>query len=187
MTLHEVTGKPSRYHLEAMAFVAADLVRHLGGLLFDRRGLGWDTTVLLDDCADVRPLQIIGADYAGLQPALEMPDHPRPSAIATSVQLYESDPRVRARVNAAIDSGLTEVMLWGEDNSFHRCPQMIEQAHRISRVAAVFKAHAVAAACAEASSDINVEKFLASRATWQSQAAPQWSAPRRRVALRRKP
>lgn len=47
-----------RYRIEAMAYSAADVVRNLGGLLFDRRCLGWDTAVLLNDCADLRPLQI---------------------------------------------------------------------------------------------------------------------------------
>jgi hypothetical protein len=77
---------PSRYRIEAMAHTAADVVRNLGGLLFDRRCLGWDTAVLLNDCADIRPLQIIGADCADLKPALDEPGHPRPAAIATSVQ-----------------------------------------------------------------------------------------------------
>jgi hypothetical protein len=55
---------PSRYCIEAMAHTAADVVHNLGGLLFDRRCLGWDSAVLLDGCADIRPLQIIGADAA---------------------------------------------------------------------------------------------------------------------------
>jgi len=67
----------SRYRIEVMADTAADVVRSLGGLLFDRRCLGWDTLVLLDDCADIRPLQIIGADCADLESALDMPEQPR--------------------------------------------------------------------------------------------------------------
>jgi hypothetical protein len=75
----------SRYRIEAMAHSAADVVRNLGGLLFDRRCLGWDTAVLLNERADIRPLQIIGADCADLNPALDKPEHRRPAAIATSV------------------------------------------------------------------------------------------------------
>jgi hypothetical protein len=159
---------PSRYRIEAMAHTAADVVRNLGGLLFDRRCLGWDTAVLLADCADIRPLQIIGADCADLKPALDKPEHPRPAAIATSVQLYRSDPRVCARVDAAIDSGSTEVVLWGDTDSVGARPQMIPVAHQISRAAATFKIHALAAAAhTNSSTDIVVEKFLATRATWQ--------------------
>jgi hypothetical protein len=159
---------PSRYRIEAMAHTAADVVRNLGGLLFDGRCLGWDTAVVLDDCADIRPLQIIGADCADLKPTLEEPGHPRPAAIATSIQLYRSDPRICARVDAAIDSGSTEVVLWGDTDSVGVKPQMIAVAHQISRAAATFKIQALAAAAhAKPSTDIAVEKFLATRATWQ--------------------
>jgi hypothetical protein len=158
---------PSRYRIEAMAHTAADVVRNLGGLLFDRRCLGWDTAVLLDDCVDIRPLQIIGADCDDLEPALGKPGHPWPAAIATSVQLYRSDPRVCARVDAAIDSGSTEVVLWGDTDSVGAKPQMIVVAHQISRAAATFKIQALAAAPhATPSTDIAVEKFLTTRATW---------------------
>jgi hypothetical protein len=159
---------PSRYRIEAMAQTAADVVLNLGGLLFDRRCLGWDTAVLLNDCADIRPLRIIGADCAELKPALHKREHPRLAAIATSVQLYRRDPRVCARVDAAIDSGSTEVVLWGDTDSVGAKPQMIAIAHRISQAAATFKIHALAAAAhANRSPDIVVEKFLATRATWQ--------------------
>jgi hypothetical protein len=120
--------------------------------------------VLLDDCADIRSLQIIGADCADLEPALDMPEHPHAAAIATSVQLYRSDPRICARVNAAIDSGSTEVVMWGDTDSVGPTPQMIAVTHHISQLAATFKTHALAAARARPSTDIAVEKFLAIRA-----------------------
>jgi hypothetical protein len=155
---------PSRYRIEAMAHTAADVVGNLGGLLFDRRCLGWETAVLLNDSADIRPLQIIGADCVDLKPALDEPEHPRPTAIATSVQLYGSDRRVCARIDAAIDSGSTEVVLWGDTDSFTIAPQMITVAHQISRAAAKFKFHALAAAASTTpSADIVVEKFLTTR------------------------
>jgi hypothetical protein len=165
--------KPSRYRIEAMAHTAADVVRNLGGLLFDRRCLGWDTAVLLDDCADIRPLRIIGADCGDLKRALDEPEHPRPAAIATSVQLYRSDPRICARVDAAIDSGSTEVVLWGDTDTVCAKPQMIAVAHQISRAAATFKIQALAAARAQTATDIVVEKFLATRATLQPPDAQQ--------------
>src|ERR1700739_4471847 len=111
-----------------MAHTPAAFVRDLGGLLFDRRCLGWDTAVLLNDCADIRALQIIGADCADLKPALDKPDHPRPAATGTSVQLYRSDPRVCARV-----------VLWGDADSLGAKPQMIAVDHQISQAAATFK------------------------------------------------
>jgi hypothetical protein len=171
-------GNPSRYCIEAMTHTAADVVHNLGGLLFDRRCLGWDTAVLLNDCADIRPLQIIGADCADLKPVLDKPEHPRPTAIATSVQLYRSDPRVCARIDAAIDSGSTEVVLWGDTDSVGLKPQMIAVAHQISRAAATFKNHALAAARAPTPTDIVVEKFLTTRATWRTPDLPQSTSNR---------
>jgi hypothetical protein len=159
---------PSRYRIEAMAHTTADVVRNLGGLLFDRRCLGRDTAVLLNDCADIRPLHIIGADCADLKPALDEPEHPRPTSIATSVQLYRSDPRVCARVDAAIDSGSTEVVLWGDTDSVGVKRQMITVAHQTSGAAPTFKIQALAAAAhANPSTDIAMKRLLATRATWQ--------------------
>jgi len=121
VTVHAITDKPSRYRIEALAHTAADVVRSLGGLLFDRRCLGWDPLVVLDDRTDIRPLQIIGADCADLEAILAMPEHPR--------------------------------------------------------AAATFKTHALAAARAQPSTDIAVEKFLATRAIWQAPGAqqPTWN------------
>jgi hypothetical protein len=176
MDIQQTSDKVLRYRIEAMARAAADVVIGLGGVLFDRRCLGWDTVVLLDDHTDLRPLQIIGADCADLQSTLDMPQQRQPAAIATSVQLYCSDPRVCARVDAAIDSQSTEVLLWGDTDSIGPKPQMIAVAHHVSQAAATFKTHALAAAAgAKASTDLVVEKFLTTRATWQPPHTHQWS------------
>ena len=168
MEIQQTSDKVVRYRIEAMALAAADVVVGLGGVLFDRRCLGWDTVVLLDDRTDMRPLQIIGADCADLQSALDISQQPQPAAIATSVELYRSDPRVCARVDAAIDSRSTEVLLWGDTDSIGPTHEMIAVAHHVSQAAATFKTHALtAAAGAKASTDLVVEKFLATRATWQ--------------------
>lgn len=167
-----------------MAIAAPDLVINLGGVLFDRRCLGWDTVVLLDDRTDMRPLQIIGADYGDLQSTLDMPQHPRPSTIATSVQLYRSDPRVCARVDAAIDSRSTEVLLWGDTDSIGSKPQLISVAHHVSQAAATFKTHALTATGTKAATDLVVEKFLTTRATWQPPHTPAVETDRERARSR---
>lgn len=163
------SDKVVRYRIEVMALTVDDVVANLGGVLFDRRCLGWDTMVILNDRNDIRPLQIIGADCTDLQTTLDTPQAPQPAAIATSIQLYLSDPRICARVDAAIDSQSTEVLLWGDTNSIGPKPQMIAVTHRISKAAATFKAHALtAAAGAKPPTDLVVEMFLVTRATWQA-------------------
>jgi hypothetical protein len=166
--LQQTSDQVLRYRIEVMALAADDVVANLGGVLFDRRCLGWDTMVILNDRNDIRPLQIIGADCTDLQSTLDIPEQPQAAAIATSIQLYRSDPRICARVDAAIDSQSTEVLLWGDTNSIDPKPQMIAVAHRISQAAATFKTHALtAAAGAKPSTDLAVEMFLATRATWR--------------------
>jgi hypothetical protein len=157
-----------RYRIEVMALAADDVVANLGGVLFDRRCLGWDTMVILNDRNDIRPLRIIGADCTDLQSMPDIPQASQPAAIATSIQLYRSDPRIYARVDAAIDSQSTEVLLWGDTNSIGPRPHMIAVTHRVSQAAAKFKAHALTASVgAKRSKDLAVEMFLATRATWQ--------------------
>jgi hypothetical protein len=167
--IQQTPGKVLRYCIEVMALAADDVVANLGGVLFDRRCLGWDTKVMLHDRNDIRPLQIIGADSTDdLQSTLDLPQQPHPVAIATSVQLYLTDLRVCARINAAIDSRSTEVLLWGDANAMRPNHQMVAVEHRISRAAALFKTHALTAATgAKPSTDLKVEKFLATRAMWQ--------------------
>ena len=169
MGIPPTSEKVLRYRIEVMALAADDVVANLGGVLFDRRCLGWDTMVMLDDRNDIRPLQIIGADSTDdLQSALDLPQQPHPVAIATSVQLYLSDLRVCARINAAIDSRSTEVLLWGDADAMRPNRHMIGIEHHISRAAAMFKAQALTAAVGEKpSTDLKVEKFLATRAIWQ--------------------
>lgn len=170
MGIQQTSGKVLRYRIEVMALAADDVVANLGGVLFDRRGLGWDTMVMLDDRNDIRPLQIIGADSTDdLQSTLDLPQQPHPVAIATSVQLYLSDLRVCARINAAIDSQSAEVLLWGDANAMRPNRHLIVVEHRISRAAATFKTQALtAAAGATPSTDLEVERFLATRAMWQT-------------------
>lgn len=170
MGFEQFNDRALRYRIEAMTLNTVDVVANLGGLLFDRRGLGWDTMVLLNDCINVRPLQIIGADSVDLQSALGVPQQPQPTTLATSAALYRSDPRVRARVDAAIDRRSTEVLLWGDTDSIGTTPHMIAVEHHISQAAATFKAHALGAASdAKLLTEIVVERFLAARGTWQLQ------------------
>jgi hypothetical protein len=109
---------------------------------------GWRVTVMVADDSDRRPLQILGADTADLETALGSGlDCPRPHALAVAAELYGRDARVRQSVQRALDSGQTDVTLWGET-----CPAELHRVdsvqYRISAAAHVFKTHALAAAAA---------------------------------------
>lgn len=136
-----------RHHLVVITPSMLDAVRFAGGLLFDRVMAGWDVTVFTADHADARPLRILGAHAVDLDAALASPIRtPKPRALAVDADLYASDPRVRKRVLEALDGGLSEVRIWGD-----QCPKDLGDLvssvqHRLSVAARAFKAQALAAA-----------------------------------------
>ena len=104
-----------RYRLDVVAADVADVVRFAGGWMYDRVMAGWDVTVLLAEDADERPLQILGVDTADLDSALALwAERPHPQTVAVAADLFASDERVRRGVLGALEQGLTEVTLWGE-------------------------------------------------------------------------
>lgn len=144
-----------RYRLDVVTTSVADVVRFAGGWLFDRAMAGWDVTVLLTDLADhrdARPLHILGARTLDLEAALAAVDtRARPQALAAAADLLGCDSRVRQGVLQALDHGATEVTLWGD-----RWPAELNDSvgvvqHRLSRAAKTFKARALAASVAAAS------------------------------------
>src|SRR6185437_6743790 len=104
-----------RYRLDVVTDSVADVVTSAGGWLFDRVMAGWDVTVLIAGDADVRPIQILGAETLDLETALAIwADRPHPHTLAVSVDLVARDSRIRKGVMQALDHGATEVTLWGE-------------------------------------------------------------------------
>jgi hypothetical protein len=138
-----------RYRLDIVAPSVVEVVRCAGGWVFDRVMAGWDVTVLVaDPRQDPLPLHILGADTADLETALTRGlTEPHPHSLAVAADLYGRDERVRAGVWRALDSGQTEVTMWGEN-----WPAELENVdsveHRLSCAARAFKARALAAASA---------------------------------------
>jgi hypothetical protein len=140
-----------RYRLDIVAPSIIEVVRCAGGWVFDRVMAGWDVTVLVADNSDDRPLQILGAETADLETALVSGlaglTGPRPHALAVAADLYERDARVRQGVRNALESGQTEVTLWG-DTWPAELDRVDSVEHRLSVAARAFKAQALAAASA---------------------------------------
>ena len=136
-----------RYRLDVVAPTVLDAVRFAGGWVYDRVMAGWDVTVLIGDDADVRPLEILGAEVRDLESVLESwEDRPHPQTIAVAADLFDRDSRVRKGVLTALEQGATEVTLWGE-----RLPAELDNSvdsvqHQLSAAARAFKAQALAAA-----------------------------------------
>lgn len=165
-----------RYRLHVVAAAVIDVVNFAGGWLFDRAMAGWDVTVLLADHSDCRPLQILGARVLDLEEALvSAGTGPKPQALAAAADLLGCDARVRQGVLRALDHGVTEVALWGED-----WPVEIEGSvglvqHRLSMAAKIFKGQALAAALTGGGlphgSIGGVETFRSGLLAWPSVAA----------------
>jgi hypothetical protein len=135
-----------RYRLDVVARNVPEVVKFAGGWLVDRAMAGWDVTVLISADEDTRPLEILGVDVHDLESALQMwADRPHPQTVAVAADLFASDERVREGVLAALDHGLTEVTLWGE-----QCPEELDDTvafvrHELSAAARAFKTQALAA------------------------------------------
>ncbi|WP_024804566.1 hypothetical protein [Nocardia sp. BMG51109] len=136
-----------RYRLAVVAPNADDVIRHAGGWLFDRTTAGWEVTVLVSDCANVRPLGILGATVLDLEESLSAPVHDTwPHAIAVASSTYLADERVRSGVLECLDRGLTEIALWGDEVPIELARRVQPVQRRVSAAARAFKACALDAA-----------------------------------------
>ncbi len=161
-----------RYRLDVVAATVVDVVRFAGGWIFDRSMAGWDVTVLVAEHPDDRPLQIVGAQVLDLEEALtSVQSRPRPQALAAAADLFGCDSRVRQGVLHALDQGVTEVTLWGENWPSELDDSVGLVQHQLSRAARTFKAQALAAAAAPHGPIGQAETFRSGLLAWPSVAA----------------
>ncbi|MGV9675994.1 hypothetical protein ACWDSJ_12005 [Nocardia sp. NPDC003482] len=136
-----------RYRLAVVAPRTVDVVRHAGGWLFDRSSAGWEVTVLVPGCRDVRPLEILGATVLDLEQSLAGGPHEVwPDVIAVAAESYRADPRVREGVLACLDDGRAEITVWGDALPAELDARVATAEHRVSVAARAFKACALTAA-----------------------------------------
>ena len=138
------------YQLDVIAPSVADVVRAAGGWLFDRTVAGWTVNVIVNvpvvDPCDLRPLRVLGITTLCDESAFESLDEmPRTRALAVAADAVIGDARVRRHVERALDSGLTEVTLWGDTGPAEIGHHLHNVAHRLSGAARAFKARALVA------------------------------------------
>lgn len=103
-----------RYRLDVMATKVVDVVKWVGGWLFDRGMEGWDVTVLIADRHDnAQPLDILGTKALHLDLALGRPER-YPAALSVAADLYAADERVRHTVQETLRRPTPEITVWGE-------------------------------------------------------------------------
>jgi hypothetical protein len=136
-----------RYRLDVAAATVSDAVKFAGGWMYDRVMAGWDVTVLIGDHPDERPLQILGVRLADLESALALwAERPHPQTVAVAAELFASDERVRRGVLGALEQGLTEVTLWGDNWPDGLDDGVGPVQHRLTAAARAFKVQALQAA-----------------------------------------
>lgn len=149
-----------RYRFDVAAANAAEAVKFAGGWMYDRVMAGWDVTVLLPDRSDERPLQILGVQTLDLESALTLwAERPHPQTVAVAADLFASNEWVRKGVLGALEQGLTEVTLWGENWPSELDDSVGPVAHHLSAAARAFKRQALTAASAGAGAVTGSETF----------------------------
>lgn len=125
------------YRLDVVADSVLDAVRHVGGLMFDRRRIGWQVVVVTTDTADLRALTILGA-------RVQTPGQ-------TDDRVHKADWGIRAVASeraAHPDAGSKGVppaqrLLWGPGGRHGSTGALHSVRHDLSRAARTFKAAAL--------------------------------------------
>ena len=165
------------YQLDVIAPSVADVVRAAGGWLFDRTVAGWtvNVTVPVADQCDVRTLRVLGIATLCNESAFEsLEEMPRNRALAVAADSVIGDARVRRHLERALDSGLTEVTLWGDTGPAEIRHHLHHVQHRLSGAAQAFKARALVPTAVPRdprdSRDSNVAATVAGTESFQSRA-----------------
>jgi hypothetical protein len=125
----------------------ADVVRYIGGWLFDQVMAGRDVAVLTADPGDPRPLRILGARAYHLEAVLADTCLSLWSRdVAVQRDLYEADARVRRLARETLDTSRTDVLLWGAAWPQDPSAAVGMKRYRASVAARAFRIHALAAA-----------------------------------------
>ncbi|MFE6862051.1 hypothetical protein [Nocardia sp. NPDC057668] len=149
-----------RYRVAVGARNPAEVVRFAGGWLFDRVHAGWDVTVVVSEHGDPRPLQILGANVLHLDDCLAWATYDTwPHLLVLDTALFDTDPRVLSIVMATVDTGRSDVMLWGDVVPDEMSRRMGPVSHRLSSAAKAFKARACTAAAVPAAEVDQEESF----------------------------
>lgn len=135
-------GTQLRYRLDVIGSDVGDVVRSVGGWLFDRVMAGWEVNVLLPFPGDARALQILGVGTLDIESELAVSS----VGLAASADAFAADPRVRDKVCTALDRSRTEVTLWGQDWPLAVGRATTSVHHTLSAAARVFKSQALVAA-----------------------------------------
>lgn len=131
------------YQVEVVADSVAKAVRCAGGLMFDRRRMGWRVSVVTNDTAHCRALTILGAH-------LEMPGEGDEALVGQdrivrclvlAPDLCTTDPSIVLK--RGLLQGYSELLLWHRDVDSELAGPLRPVRHGLSAAARTFKAQAL--------------------------------------------
>jgi hypothetical protein len=132
------------YQLDVVATDVVDAVGSAGGWLFDRAREGWEVTAFVPENCDPRPLHILGVKTLSLDYWM-FGGNRQPRALAIAADVVAGNSRVRTAVFAAVESGATQVSVWGSKRSCSLAQRIDDGHHQLSAAAKAFKSQAIAA------------------------------------------
>lgn len=140
-------GRHGKYQLDVTAVEVADVVRHVGGWLYDRAKAGWDVAVTVTGECDVTPLRILGVRTDRATAEDDDADDsapPRALALAVAADAFAVTGALRDAVLRELKRGMSEVTIWGATGPDGLGVENVE--HVLSAAALAFKTHAMRAA-----------------------------------------
>lgn len=152
-------------HSYDLTVIAADVdgvVASAGGWLCDRVRAGWQVTVLVAAGADTGALTVLGVRDEALDSAAAALRRPT-AAVAVDTRVLTHDENARTEVLRLLDSGRTEVTVWGTPSPV--TSELLSDArfdtvcHRASAAARAFKAGALRT-CGHDATGPSVETFI---------------------------
>ena len=130
------------YQLDVVATDVVDAVGSAGGWLFDRAREGWEVTAFVPENCDPRPLHILGVKTLSLDYWI-FGGNRQPRALAVAADVVAGNSRVRTAVFAAVESGATQVSVWGSKRSCSLAQRIDDGHHQLSAAAKAFKSQAM--------------------------------------------
>ena len=140
---------PAAYELHVIASAVDDVVRSVGGWLFDRVRAGWTVNVLVPRDCDPRSLHILGVRVFELESTLALLVRTTATgSLAVSSEIFSSHPELCNHIAATLRHQHSEVTFWGSGIPAALTHGLATAIHRLSTAAVAFKSQALLAATA---------------------------------------
>lgn len=131
------------YRIAVVGRSPVEVVRQIGGWIFDRAAQGYHVTVITEDVADASVMRILGAHSVSLAEADTAGEDPQPDVVMVSTGLCRERRTVRSAIGAMIRGKATRVLLFGDDVTSDTNPTVRIVDYPLSIATTAFKTQAL--------------------------------------------